>query len=214
MTIESSKTLGGIGAILLFIGMLPFTSYLSILELIGIILVFVALYDLAKCYKENGIFSNAIYALAVGFIGAVTTVAAAFIMVLTSLTDFLHTIFPTWNGDWTTLQGLTPNTANINPSDIMPFVAGIIVVLLIVWLFAIAASFLMRRSLKQLSEKSNVGLFATAGLLLLIGAIIPLVGLIIIWTATLLLAMAFFKLKPNEPKITATTSYSTPPPTT
>ena len=56
MTLDSSKTLGGIGAILLFIGVITFFAQplLAILGLIGIILVLVALHDLANNYKEGG----------------------------------------------------------------------------------------------------------------------------------------------------------------
>ena len=89
--------------------------------------------------------------------------------------DLLHQIYPGWNGDWSTLQGMTPNTTNIDPSAIFPLIGGILVVLVIVWIFAIIAAFFIWRSLKQVSNKSNIGLFGTAGLMLLIGAIIPAV---------------------------------------
>ena len=39
MTLESSKTLGGIGAILMFVGVLPTINYIGIIEIIGLILV-------------------------------------------------------------------------------------------------------------------------------------------------------------------------------
>ena len=42
MTFESSKTLGGIGAILMFIGVFPYINYFGIIPLIGAILVLVA----------------------------------------------------------------------------------------------------------------------------------------------------------------------------
>ena len=65
MTLESSKTLGGIGAILMFIGVLPFIQLLwVIVDIIGAILVLVALHGLANYYKEAGIFSNALYGVA------------------------------------------------------------------------------------------------------------------------------------------------------
>ena len=215
MTLDSNKNLGGIGAILMFIGILPYANYFGILELVGVILVLVALHGLASYYKENGIFTNAIYSLVIGFVGGVIAAAVTLITVLASLTDFLHKIFPTWNGDWTTLQGLTPSTANINPADLIPFVEGIIVVILVIWIFAIIAAFFIRRSLKQLSAKSNIGMFGTAGLLTLIGAVLIIffgLGLVLIWVAALILAIAFFTLKP-EPQMVSTATYP-PPPTT
>jgi uncharacterized membrane protein len=94
---------------------------------------------------------------------------------------------------------MTPNTSNIDPTAIFPFIAGILVVLVIVWIFAIIAAFFVWRSLKQFSNKSSVGLFGTAGLILLIGAIIPVIGIFLMWISALILAIAFFTLKPQEP---------------
>jgi uncharacterized membrane protein len=208
MTFETSKTLGGIGAILMFIGIFPIISYYGIVEIIGAILVVVALHGLADYYKEGGIFSNALYGILVGIVGVVVTVVAALITVLTSLTDLIKQIYPSWNGDWSTLQGMTPDASNINPSAVFPLLAGILVILVIVWVFAIIASFFIWRSLKQVSNKSSIGLFGTAGLLLLVGAIIPLIGLILMWISLLLLAIAFFTMKPQSQQ----TPPLTPPP--
>lgn len=216
MTLESSKTLGGIGAILLFIGILPLANYFGVISLIGVILVLVALHNLANYYKENGIFSNAIYGLVIGIVGGVIAAAVAVFAVLTSLTNFLKQIYPGWNGDWATLQGLTPNTTNINAADILPFVAGLLVVIALIWVFAIIAAFFIRRSLKQLSEKSYVGLFGTSGLLLLVGAFLIIffgIGFILMWVAALILAIAFFTLKPQEQPIATSTSPPPPPST-
>ena len=46
MTLESSKTLGGIGALLIFIGVFPYINYFGVLEIIGVILVLFALHGL------------------------------------------------------------------------------------------------------------------------------------------------------------------------
>ncbi len=208
MTFETSKTLGGIGAILMFIGIFPIISYYGIVEIIGAILVLVGLHGLAGYYKESGIFSNALYGILAGIVGVVIAAVAAVVTVLTSLTDLLKQIYPGWNGDWSTLQGMTPDASNLNPSTIYPLIAGILVILVIVWVFAIIAAFFIWRSLKQVSNKSTVGLFGTAGILLLVGAIIPLIGLILMWISELLLAIAFFTLKPQEQPIPP----MTPPP--
>ena len=47
MTLESSKTLGGIGAILMFVGIFPFISYYGIVEIVGAVLILVGLHGLA-----------------------------------------------------------------------------------------------------------------------------------------------------------------------
>jgi uncharacterized membrane protein len=201
MSIETSKILGGVGAILMFIGIIPVISSYAILELIGLILVMVALYNLAGYYTERGIFNNALYGLIAAIVGGVVAVGTIFVSVLTSLTDFLYAMFPDWNGDWASISGLTPDPANLSLEAIVPFITGLFAALLILWVFAIIATFFIRRSMISLSAKSGVGLFSTAGLLLLIGAalIIALgVGLLLIWISTLILAIAFFTMKPQE----------------
>jgi uncharacterized membrane protein len=207
MTLETSKTLGGVGALLMFIGVIPFVSYYGIIELIGVILVFIALYNLAGYYSERGIFNNALYGLISGIVGGVISGVVLVYAVLTNLTDFLYKLFPTWDGNWASLSGLTPDTSNISPTDILPFVGGILAALAILWIFAIISSFFVRRSMVSLSAKSSVGLFSTAGLLLLIGAVLIIaigIGLILIWVSALLLAIAFFTMKPQAPQPTPT----------
>jgi uncharacterized membrane protein len=204
MTLESSKTLGGIGAILMFIGIFPYISYFGIIELIGAILVLTALYSLGNYYKDSGIFNNALYGVMAGIVGVVSAVAIGLAIVLPNIKDFLMTIFPSWNGDWSTissLSGMTPDTSNIAIGDVIPFISAAIVIFVILWIFAIIATFFVRRSFVRLSAKTNVGLFSTAGLLLLIGAFLVIVvglGLILIWVAALILAIAFFNLKPTQ----------------
>jgi uncharacterized membrane protein len=211
MQIETSKILGGVGALLMFIGILPYINYFGAIEIIGLILVMVALYNLASHYREGGIFNNALYGLIIGIVGSVISIVVVIIAVLTSLTDFLYELFPDWNGDWATLSGLTPNTSNLSLDSIAPFLAGIFAALIILWVSSIIAAFFFRRSLGALSVKSGVGLFSTAGLLLLIGAVLIVlfgIGLILIWISALLLAIAFFRIRPQQAQ--PTTSTATP----
>jgi uncharacterized membrane protein len=43
-------------------------------------------------------------------------------------------------------------------------------------------------------------LFGTAGLLMLIGAVIPVIGLLIIWIGYILATVAFFQMKKEQTK--------------
>jgi uncharacterized membrane protein len=219
MTFESSKTLGGIGAILLFIGVIPFGQpYLGVIALVGLILVLVAFHGLANYYKENGIFNNALYGFIAAIVGVVAAAAAAvYVVFYTSiLTDFLHKIYPGWNGSWSSLVGLTPTTSNITINDITPVLTAVFEVLAILWVFLMISAYFNRRSLKMLSTKANVGVFSTAGLLLIIGAILAIVfiGLIVMWIAILLMAIAFFQLQPQpeQPMAPAAPPQQTLPP--
>jgi uncharacterized membrane protein len=218
MNIDTSKTLGGIGALLLFIGLIPFVQYLWVVGIIGVVLILAALHGLAGEYNASGIFSNAIYGIIIGVVGVVISVGVAIAAVfanLSNINDFIIELYPGWNGDWSTLPNLTPSTANLNPLDILPIITNVIIVivavLVILWIFAIIATFFFRRSLKQTTEKSNTGLFGTAGTLLFVGAILIIVfgfGLLLMWIAILLLAIAFFTLKTQ----TQPMSSSPPPP--
>jgi uncharacterized membrane protein len=145
-------------------------------------------------------------------------IVIALTVVLSNVTSFIYQLYPGWNGDWTSLQGMTPDTSqftsgNFDVATLYPLIVGVIAVLAILWIFAIISMFFVWRSLKNVSAKSNVGLFGTAGLLLLIGAILIIafgLGLILMWIGALLLAIAFFQLKSIEPP-PAATAYPPPP---
>ncbi len=194
MTLESSKTIGGIGAILMFIGVLPFFAYTWILELIGLILVLVAAKGFADIYKEGGIFNNTLYAIIIAIVGAVIAVAVAFVVLL-SFFNQLGLNFTNFQ-DWSSLSSIDWQSIGMNV--IGQFIGGIVAILVVVWVVAIVAAIFVRRSLGLLSAKSGVGMFGTTGLLMLIGAAIPLLGLVLIWISFLLLAVAFFSVRAVE----------------
>jgi uncharacterized membrane protein len=213
MTLESSKTLGGVGAILILVGTLVTSYSYGVITLVGAILVLIALNGLANYYKERSIFSNAIYSLVAGIVGVVAAGVTVLYIIFdtTILTGFLEKLYPNWNGSWSTLSsaisGRTPQTANITTGDVASIVGAIFLVLVILWVLAIVAAFFARRSLKTLSTKTNVGLFSTGGLLLLIGAFLTIVfglGFILMWVAALLIAIAFFQIKLEAEQPTAT----------
>jgi uncharacterized membrane protein len=221
MTFESSKILGGVGAILLFISVALFRQplLLGVIALVGFILVLVALHDLAGYYKENGIFDSALYGFIAAIVGVVAAASAAIYVIFytSTLTDFLHKIYPSWNGSWSSLSGLPPpSPSSITPSIVAPVLGAMFSVLAILWIFLVISAFLNRRSLNMLSAKANVGLFSTAGLLLLIGAVLTIVviGLVLMWIAVLLIAIAFFQMKPQpeQPAAPAAPPPQTPPP--
>jgi uncharacterized membrane protein len=204
MTLESSKTLGGIGAILLLIGVFPVlgTYTFGVLALIGLILILIALNDLANIYKERGIFTNSLYGFIAGIVGAVIAGIVLVVSVLSTLTNFLQKIYPSWNGKLSSissLRGMTPNTSNITLSNVAPLIEGLIAVFLVLWVFTIIWAFFARRSLTMLASKTGVGLFSTAGLLLIVGAALTIIviGLLIMWVGVLLIAIAFFQIKPQ-----------------
>ena len=153
---------------------------------------------------------------AIIIIVGVAVTAATFVYLFfytTIVTDFLYKIFPTWDGKWTSLSGLTPVTTGITPSDVIPFIGAVIAVLAIIWIFLIIGSYFARRSLKTLSTKTNVGLLSTGSLLLLIGAVLTIIGIgiFLIWVALILIAIGLFQIKTQLEQ--PLTSYASAPPT-
>jgi uncharacterized membrane protein len=210
MTLQTSKILGGIGAILLLIGVFPYISSYGIVELIGLILVLAGLYGFANEFRERGIFTYAVYGVIIAIIGAIIAIAVAALIVLPNISDFIMKIYPAWDGNLESLPSLsnmTPNTSAIDFADIIPFISAGIAILLIGWITAIVLTFFFRRSLRLMTTKTSVGLFATSGLLLFIGAILLVLfflGAIIMWIGVLLLVVAFFTTHAPEPTTTAT----------
>jgi uncharacterized membrane protein len=226
MNFETTKTLGGIGALLLFVAVIAglFVPYSSvILGAIGLILVLVALHSLADYYHDHSIFSNALYAFIAVIIGVITAVGVAVGTVLLNLDrlkEFIYQIYPSWNGDWASLQNMTPDTSaiqsgNFDFSVLASILIGILAFAVVVWVFSIIATIFIRKSLKTVSDKSTVGLFGTAGLLMLIGAVLIIalgLGILLVWIGTLILAIAFFQLRPLAP--VPVYEQAPPPPTT
>lgn len=208
MTLESSKNIGGIGALLIVIGALPFLgAYTSIIALIGLILVLIALNGLANYYNERGIFNYALYGIITSIIGGV--VAAAIVIV--AAFDFLTTIGIDLANitdpaafsqiDWTGIVTL---------ESLWSFLAALVAGLVVLFVFMVVSAFLVRRSFNLASDKTGVGMFGTAGLLLLIGAVLTiiLIGFLLIWIAAILLIVAFFRIRAQPAAAT-----SPPPPT-
>ncbi len=202
MTLETNKTLGGIGAILMFIGILPYVSFYGIIPLVGLILVMVAMYGLANHYMESGIFNNALYGVITAIVGGIIFAAVAVFALFGffaelglnlgagNITDW-SAIFA--GADWAALAGSFTGI-------FVDFALYIILDLVVLFVFVVLTAVFLRKSLGSLSAKSGVGLFGTAGLIILIGAVLTiiLIGFILIWVALLLLAIAFFQIKPQQ----------------
>ena len=203
MTLESSKTLGGVGALLMVIG--PFIGvYSGVLGLIGLILVLIALKGLSDHYNEAGIFNNALYGFIMAIIGGVVFVAVI-VVAAVGLLSKLGIEIANW-GDPAAFQSI--NWQSLATLDIVPYIAAIIGSLVVLFVFVVVASIFLRRSFTTLSAKTGVNRFSTVGLLTLIGAVLTIivVGFIILWVALILLTVAFFSIKTQSAQPPATTS--------
>jgi uncharacterized membrane protein len=185
MSLESNKTLGGVGALLIAIGAL-----VPGLTLVGVILVFIALKRLAGSYGDSSIFQNALYGiifLVIGsLVGAVVIMGAFFGI------------------------GWTVGTMDLmGGADILAFLGAIIIGVVIIFVFYLLSAIFFKKTFDTLSAKTGESMFGTAGMLMLVGAILTIVvvGLILILIAWLLAAIAFFSMKTTAP-----TSAPAPPP--
>ena len=92
----------------------------------------------------------------------------------------------------------------------IPLSALVISVAPPIWVLTVIATYLFKCSLDLLGEHSEEKLFKTAALLLFIGVIflIVSVGVFVVPIAYILLAIAFFKVKPKvpPPEVVITTS--------
>lgn len=209
MTLESNKTLGGVGALLLVIS--PFSGFVagvfsSVLGLVGLILVLIAMKGLADHYNEGGIFNNALYGVILTIIGGVVFGATIIVGAVGLLADL--------NLDLNTLSTDPTAFSNVNWQEVVNFetiwshIAIILGGLVILFIFVVIAAIFYRKSLTSLAEKTGVGLFGTTGLILLIGAVLTIIGIgfLLLWVAFILLTVAFFSIKKEaaQPPPTAT----------
>jgi uncharacterized membrane protein len=211
MNLETSKNLGGIGAILVAIGGLATFGHglAGLLSLIGIILVFIAAKGLADNYGEAGIFNNALYALIMGIIGVIAFVGIAIYAVFTQI----FSIFDVTEGDWASLSSAIQE--RITSGD-MSFIWELIGILILAWVVlsicVIIAVIFSRKSLNLASAKTGVGMFGIAGILMLIGGVLAIVaiGYLLIWIAWILIAVAFFSIRTTATQQTAPAQPSQP----
>lgn len=205
MNLETCKYLGGVGAILLIIGSLAGIGYgfAGLLDLVGLILVLIALGGLAGQYKESGIFNNVIYGIVSVIIGAVVFGLLIFFVLvnfLTSLPGYSSVNWSDPNSISNFFTNLVSNPSNYN--SLLTVAAQGILAWVVFIIFLSIGGYLVWRALRTLGAKSRVGLFGTAGLLIFIGAILTIIfiGLVLVWISFILLAIAFFQIKPQAPQ--------------
>jgi uncharacterized membrane protein len=159
------------------------------ISLIGLIMFIVAMYQLSHYYNEPGIFKNTLYSLVVSIVGAVTLVAILLAVILSTIT------IP---------RVSTPPAAGL-------FIVGFVAIIVAAIAIGIVSTLFYKRAFNKLGEKSGVHSFDTAGLLILIGVIVPIVA----WIGWIFAASGFYSLKP-KPTESSSAYYTIPtaPPTT
>lgn len=196
MDIQTSRLLGILGAIFMVLIIIPQIG--GLLMLLGIIFLLIALKGYADTYKENGIFENALYTIVFEIIGAVVFIAILLFVAL----GFLSTLGITNITDFASWQAVDWQQA-VNIDNILPFIAQIVIALVVLFAFTIFAALYFRKSMNALSTKTGVHLFHTTGTVFFVGAFLTiiLVGFLIIWISFVLLVISFYESKPqNQPQ--------------
>jgi len=203
MALQTSKTLGGIGALLMVISPFLISGFTLVLGLVGLILVLIAIKGLSDHYSESSIFNNSLYGVIISIIGGVVFIAAIIITALSFLSDLGIDFYTDWS-DPTAFSSINW-TEGVILDTVMAHVGALIGSLVVLFIFAIVAAIFYRKSLTTLSEKSRVGLFGTTGLLLLIGAVLTIIaiGFLLIWIALILLTISFFQIKEEPAQMTS-----------
>ena len=166
-SVDSSKSLAGIGSILLILSFIPYAGV--VLGIIGAILLLVGIKGLASYYKDNQIYENALMGV-VFLIIAVVAVAVAVGVLAVGIASIIGI-------------GI----------GILAFFGGLV----LAFVFYLVAAMRLRKTFDVLAQRSGEQSFNTAGTLLWYGAILTiiLVGLILIFIAWIFATIAFFSMK-------------------
>ena len=202
MTLQSNKTLGGVGALLMVISPFLVSGFTVVVGLVGLILVLIAVKGLSDHYNEPSIFNNSLYGVILSIVGVVVFVATLFVIALSFFRNVLGVELSTAFSDPTAFANIEWTEAMIL-DNLLDHVAALVGSLVVLFVFILVSAIFYRKSLTTLAEKTGVGRFGTAGLLILIGAVLTIivVGFLLIWVAEILLIVAFFQIReePTQP---------------
>jgi uncharacterized membrane protein len=186
--VESSKTLAGVGSLLLVLSIVPYAG--AVLGIIGAILLLIGVKGLATYYQDNEIYQDTL----TGIIFLIIAVIVVAVAVFGAVILFISVI------------GIG--------FGVLILILGLVVA----FVFYLLAAMRLRKTFDTLAQKSGEQSFTTAGTLLWWGAILTIifVGLILIFIAWIFATIAFFsmKLQPQQPYASQPSGYtppSTPP---
>ncbi len=181
MTIQSNRSLGGIGAILtivgaigsavsvlqlaypvgnlsvLNIGILAISSVVSVVAFVGFILFLVAMYGFSKDYGERRIFSYILYGLIIAIVLAVVIGVIWFAFFMVNMLMVIPILSP------------TPSSTTQIQTLLAPYYGPLLAAMSIVMLVWILYNY---KAFNLLAHKSGVHLFHNAARIFLLGAVI------------------------------------------
>ena len=188
--LSEAKIYGGIGALLSILGIVPYAG--PLLGLIGLVLIFIAVKQIADETKNHKIFNDYL----MNFILQIVAVVALIIIVIVA---FGISGGLTWA---TSLSQQNITDFNSFWNIFGTIITGAIIGLVIAWILLVIGAFFLRKSYNNIAEHTKVNLFKTTGTVYFIGAItlIIIVGLLILFVAKILEIVSFFSLPDNLPQ--------------
>jgi uncharacterized membrane protein len=179
LTIQTNRTLGGIGAVFSVLGVVSSISsvflygyptssgaklslalisgVVGLFAFVGFILFLIAMYGFSRDYNDHRIFNYLLY----GFLGTIVAVVIAVIVVVVVFLSNLGSIIPNLNQSTT-----TPSQVSTSMLTFMSPYLAVFSFVGVIWVLFNVLAF------RLLGEKSGVPLFRTAALVLLAGAIV------------------------------------------
>ena len=153
------------------IGLAIFILVLIILAIIEFVAFVVSIYQLSQYYFEPAIFSNLLYAILVAIVSIIVTIILQGVFIFASIAQFTNT----------------------PPSTPLFSSLSFLVIIIVTLGLSIVSGFFIMSAFNKLKDKSGIDSFGTAGILYMIGSIIPIIG----WIAWIFAAIGFHRLKPT-----------------
>ena len=187
-SLPEARILGGIGSILVVLAVIPIPLLGTALSLVGYVLILIAVKFISDALRDRSIFANYLVAALFAFLGVVV----AGMLLIAALAQL-----PVLEGILQPLIPLPRFTENV----LLNLLLGLFLALVSVWAAYIVSAIFLRRSFASIASGLNVGLFTTAALVYLIGAvlIVVFVGFLVILVAQILQTIAFFSLPARIP---------------
>jgi uncharacterized membrane protein len=171
------KIYGGIGVIFTILGGLRRIG--PLLRIAGLILILIALYELAQRLKEEKIFKQYLTGIIINIVGTGFAITLAVI-----------------NGAWSIAKMILFGGYTSYYDIFSEISFALIFFVLLLYAITILSTYFYRESLKSITAKTTIKTFALAGDFIFYGAIgiIVILGIFAMFVGWILLAVAFFNL--------------------